>query len=94
MDESQQAQLDLEIELIESSLLPSETLVVDSHDPRVINISSTASKLALHVTLGESYPAKESLKIEVKGPEIGREEAEGWRTWVQEKMEDWNANDE
>lgn len=89
-----QSSLDLEIELIESSLLASEKLSLQSEDSRIVDITSAASKLALHLTIGSSYPDASSLQIEVKGPDIGREEAEGWSKWVKERMRDWRAEDE
>lgn len=94
MDESQQAQLDIEIELIESSLLPNETLARISQEPNIIDITSTASKLALHITINDAYPASGSIGVEVKGPEVGREEAEGWRVWVEERLKDWDSVEE
>jgi hypothetical protein len=86
--------LDLEIELIESSLLASEKLTVQSDNPRIFDITSTASKLGLHLSIGAEYPDASSVQIEIKGPEIGREDAEGWSFWVKERMEDWNTEDE
>jgi hypothetical protein len=88
MNDDGQTQLDIEIELIESSLLPDESL---SRTPDGIEIKSTASKLFLHIN-PVGYP--EHVVIEVKGPEIGREEAEGWKVWVEEKMKEWNSDDE
>jgi len=87
-DQDRQTQLNLEIELIESSLLPDESL---HRIPSGIEVKSTASKLVLHVDT-DKYP--EDAGIEVKGPEVGREEAEGWREWVEERMKDWNQDDE
>lgn len=80
--------MNVEIELIESSLLPDESL---HRHPSGIEVKSTASKLILHVTT-DNYPGH--VVIEVKGPEIGREEAEGWREWVEERMKEWNPQDE
>jgi hypothetical protein len=87
-DEDRQTQLNLEIELIESSLLPDESL---HRIPNGIEVKSTASKLVLHV-ITDKYP--EDVGIEIKGPEVGREEAGGWRGWVEEKMRDWNKEEE
>jgi hypothetical protein len=94
MDESQQSQLDVELELIESSLLPNEHLAKVSQNPYVIDITSTASKLALHLTINDAYPASGSMGVEVKGPEVGREEAEGWKVWVEERLKDWDSDQE
>ena len=93
MDESQESQLDLEIELIESSLLPSESLTKTSSKPNIIDITSTASKLALHITINDAYPAPGSIGVEVKGQEVGREEAEEWRVWVEERLKDWDSDE-
>jgi hypothetical protein len=87
-DEDRQTQLNLEIELIESSLLPDESL---HKTPTGIEIKSTASKLVLHV-ITDKYP--EDVGIEIKGPEVGRDEAEGWGEFVEEKMRDWNKEEE
>ena len=87
-DEDRQTQLNLEIELIESSLLPDESL---HRIPNGIEVKSTVSKLVLHVNT-DKYPV--DVGIEVKGPEVGREEAEGWRGWVEERMKDWNKEEE
>ena len=87
-DEDRQTQLNVEIELIESSFLPEESL---HRNPSGLEIRSTASKLVLHVTT-DKYP--EYAVIEVKGPEVGREESEGWREWGEERMKDWNQEDE
>jgi hypothetical protein len=94
MDESQQTQLDVELELIESSLLPNENLAKNPQNPYVIDITSTASKLALHITISDAYPAPGSVGVEVKGPEVGREEAEYWKVWVEERLKDWNSDEE
>jgi len=87
-DEDRQTQLNVEIELIESSLLTDESL---HRHASGIEVKSTASKLILHVTT-DNYPGH--VVIEVKGPEVGREEAEGWREWVEERMKEWNPQDE
>lgn len=94
MEETQQAQLDVELELIESSLLPNENLAKISQNPYVIDITSTDSKLALHITINDAYPAPGSIGVEVKGPEIGRGEAEGWKIWVLERLKDWDSDEE
>lgn len=93
MDE-EQSPLDLEIELLQSSLLANESLTTASGDPRVIDITSSDSKLALHVTLGQDYPQGSSVHLEIKGPEINRDEAEDWRIWIEERMSAWDETDE
>lgn len=87
-EQDRQTQLNTEIELIESSLLPDESL---DRSPSGIEVKSTASKLILHVTT-DKYPG--DVGIEIKGPEVGRDEAEGWREFVEGKMNDWNKDEE
>jgi hypothetical protein len=87
-DEDRQTQLNLEIELIESSLLPDESLHRIQNE---IEVKSTASKLALHV-ITDKYPG--DVEIEIKGPEMGRDEAEDWRDFVEERMKEWNKEEE
>jgi hypothetical protein len=84
--------LDAETELIEASLLPAELLQksVESVWPVIIDISSSDSKLAIHISLGQDYPQRHDVYIEIKGAAMGRDEAEGWKTWVDEKLEDWD----
>ena len=88
-------ELDTEIELITASLLPSETL--DYSDvaswPRVIDISSTDSKLALRVTINDGYPSVSAVNVEIRG-EIDREEAEEWKIWARDRLHDWNEGEE
>lgn len=92
--EDEQSPLDLEIELLQSSLLANETLTVSDGYPRTIDITSSDSKLALHVLFSDDYPKASAVHIEVKGPEVNREDAEGWKTWVEERMSDWDVTDE
>lgn len=96
MDDEQSA-LDLEIELLQSSLLAGETLEASnggSSATRDIDITSSASKLAVHVAVGPDYPAARSVQLEIRGSEIGRDEAEGWKSWVKECMADWDETAE
>lgn len=88
--------LDAELELITSSLLTAETLTASEPGtwPRTFDITSDDSKLSLHAILLETYPAPGSVSIDVKGKEMGRDEAEEWREWVREKMGEWDADEE
>ena len=88
VEDGQEGHLDLDIELIESSLLPDESI---SRITGGIEIRSTASKLVLHISTSD-YPQR--VGIEVKGSEVGRDEAEGWKVWVEERMREWNAYEE
>ena len=93
--DDEQSPLDLEIELLQSSLLGNETLTTSSSgDSRIIDITSSDSKLALHVTIGKGYPKSSAIHVEIKGPEINRDEAEDWRVWVEERMSEWDETDE
>ena len=88
--------LDVEIELIESSLLPAEHLETSlDNGTRTISISSQDSDLNIRVTIAVvTYPTAESVKVEIRGANDGRDEAEGWRQWVSERMKDWSTEDE
>lgn len=96
--DDEQSPLDLEIELLQSSLLGNETLTTSSTssggDPQTIDITSSDSKLALHVTIGQDYPESSAILVEVKGPDINRDEAEDWKVWVDERMSEWDETDE
>lgn len=92
--DDEQSPFDLEIELLQSSLLGNEKLTSTNGDSRVIEITSSDSKLALHVVVAEGYPRASSVQISIKGPEIHRDEAEDWKTWVEERMTDWDETDE
>ena len=88
--------LDTEIELMTASLLPSETLESSYAGiwPRVIDISSTDSKLALRLTINDGYPTNPSaVNVEVRG-EIDREEAEIWKSWIGDRMSEWDEGEE
>ncbi len=88
--------LDLELELIISALLPAEKLSSSERGrwPRTIDVSSDDSKFSLHAIVAPKYPASDSVKLDVKGKEMGRGEAEGWIQWVEEKLSEWNAEEE
>ncbi|WVQ73212.1 hypothetical protein IAR50_002778 [Cryptococcus sp. DSM 104548] len=83
-----------EIELVEASLLPSETLLRDSvfSDYTEFTITSSDSQLSLSVTVEASYPEKGSVDVYIKGRNMGRDEAAGWIEWVQGKLEDWDES--
>jgi hypothetical protein len=90
------AALDEEIELVTSSLLPSETLTSSPRDqwPRFVVIASNECHVALHLRVDEHYPKQGSVLVEVKGEDDGREEAEGWKQWVAERMTEWDGEAE
>ncbi|WVW84633.1 hypothetical protein I302_106667 [Kwoniella bestiolae CBS 10118] len=88
--------LDIELELISSSLLPAESL--SSSDPgtwpRVIDITSDDSELSLHISVNEGYRSKDAVQIEIKSGSMGREEGLDRKRWVEEKMEEWNEEED
>lgn len=93
--EDEASSLDTEIVLISSSLLPTESLSEALDSSRHIEIRNNDNdRLWLHVEVSDGYPSRDAVKIEIKGAGMGREEAEGWKEWVDERMGDWNAEDE
>ena len=87
--------LEAELEVIAASLLPAETLTTSEPGiwPRTIEITSIDSKLSLYIVIAQGYPAEQDVAIEIKGTQVGRDEAEGWRDWVGQKMLQWNADE-
>ena len=97
MEQDVAARLDAELELIEASLLPAESLTHHSSLsgwPVTFTITSTDSPLSILVALSETYPAPDGVHVEVKGSEDGREEAEGRKSWMEERMMSWDPNEE
>ncbi|WRT67815.1 uncharacterized protein IL334_004789 [Kwoniella shivajii] len=90
--------LDTELELITSSLLPAEKLNAIPSElwpiVRIINITSDDSKLSLYITVSERYKRKVAVHIEVRSSSMGRDEALDWIDWVREKMEEWNEEED
>ncbi|ODN81680.1 hypothetical protein L202_02077 [Cryptococcus amylolentus CBS 6039] len=88
-----QHDLAAELELVSASLLPSE--ILHSHvsaDHTVFTVTSSDSQLSLSVTVGQGFPKKESVAVEIKGGQMGRDEAAGWIDWVQGKLDDWDED--
>ncbi|ORY24294.1 hypothetical protein BCR39DRAFT_561590 [Naematelia encephala] len=88
--------LEAELELISSSLLPTESLHNESSDTGalVFRIDSTESALGLHITVSDQYPDADAITIAVKGGTVGREEARGWERWSADQMREWDPSDE
>ncbi|KAK8858616.1 hypothetical protein IAR55_002845 [Kwoniella newhampshirensis] len=88
--------LDIEIELLSSSLLPAEHLRSSPSTawPRIVDISSRDSKLSLHVAVQEGYASKDDVTLEVRSAEMGRDEAAQWKTRVVDKMDSWDDDDD
>lgn len=87
--------LAVDVELISSSLLPTETLEVrgDAY-PFTIDIRSEESDFSIQITVNYAYPKLEGIGVVVKGKNMGRDEAEGWKDWASEKLTDWNDEEE
>ncbi|WWC88711.1 uncharacterized protein L201_003624 [Kwoniella dendrophila CBS 6074] len=86
----------IELELISSSLLPVETLTASGSEiwPRTVDINSEESKLSIHIIINEGYRSKDAVSIEIKSSSMGRDEATHWKNEVNDKMGDWNEDDE
>lgn len=87
--------LAVEVELISSSLLPKETLEVtgDAY-PFIIDIRSEESDFSIQITVNDAYPKLGGIGVVVKGKNMGRDEAEGWKDWASERLMDWNDEEE
>lgn len=88
--------LDTEITLISSSLLPSETLeeVVEDFGTRRLDITNEDSRRSLQIHVTDSYPARDAVKVELSGENFGRDEAIRWRTTVEDMLNNWDKEDE
>lgn len=88
--------LDTEIELTEASLLPVESLSSSARHslPRTADISSTESTLRISVNISQGYPSRDAVVVEIKGADIGRDEAEEWKTKVEGMMQEWDDESE
>lgn len=95
-DEDAASRLDIEFELIECSLLPVESLSSSPSGqlPRTAVITSTDSDYSLLLSADASYPLKTAVNVEVKGHDMGREEAEEWKERAMSMMADWDAESE
>ncbi len=87
--------LDIELELIAASLLPSEELCSEPGSPRVITIANADSQRALHIQVRDTYPACDAVTIELKGNDIGREAALAQNAKIAEdQAANWGEGDE
>ena len=84
--------IDTELDLIASSLLPDEYLRASEGWPRDISIRSNASTLSLHVSLMDSYTTGSSVEIEVRGSNFTREDDENWKIYALEKLREWDPD--
>lgn len=88
-----QNNLSTELELISASLLPAESLhylSATSVYPQEFDITNSDSGRSMHVEIHEDYPQTGSVKVGMKGNSMGRDEALGWKEWVNEKMLEWD----
>ncbi|KIS02076.1 hypothetical protein L804_00334 [Cryptococcus deuterogattii 2001/935-1] len=88
-----QDNLSTELELISASLLPAESLHYSSATsvyPQEFDITNSDSGRSMHVEIHEDYPRTGSVKVGMKGNSMGRDEALGWKGWVNEKMLEWD----
>ncbi|BEI83022.1 hypothetical protein CcaverHIS002_0308900 [Cutaneotrichosporon cavernicola] len=76
--------LDVELELIAASLMPSEEFDANTGMPRIIIIANSESQRTLHIEAREHYPACDSVTIELKGNDIGRDAAVKQNTEIAE----------
>ncbi|GMK53975.1 hypothetical protein CspeluHIS016_0105610 [Cutaneotrichosporon spelunceum] len=67
--------LDVELELISASLMPSEELKEHAGTTRIITIANAESQRALCIQVRKHYPACDAVTIELKGNDIGRDVA-------------------
>lgn len=86
--------LDTELELITSSLLPEETLLSSSACPREVTIANSESQKSLHITLASEYPQRSAVSVALKSPNVGRDTAEEWRRRIDEILESWEDSEE
>lgn len=96
MEQDAATRLGSELELIEASLLPAETLAETSASewPRTFTITSTESSLSIHVSLSQTYPDRSGVHVEVKSNEDGRQQAEDRISWADQRMEAWDPDED
>lgn len=61
--------------------------------PVQLEISSDDSRHYLNISVDGVYPAQGSVQVQVKAKDQGRDEAEGWREWVEGVMRDTEWDD-
>jgi hypothetical protein len=79
--------LETEFELIQSALLPEETLQVDERDGgnKSFAIRSSSSTYRIEVTIREASGSAEPWAVfRVKGDLMGRDEANEWIQWAED----------
>lgn len=77
-----------ELNLIRSSLLPSETVEESPSSPNQFTIESADSPYRIRFTICDEDNAKASPVFQLTSDVMGKEEALGWGQWVEEKLAD------
>lgn len=77
-----------ELDLIRSSLLPSETVEESPSSPNQFTISSADSPYRIRFTICDGDIEKASPVFQLTSDVMGKEEALGWAQWIEEKLAD------
>lgn len=87
--------LDTEVELISASILPAESLAsTDSGTwPRIVTVTNAESQRSLHITVADAYPLRGAVTIELKGNDVGRDEAAEWSAQIDAFLDEWDEGD-
>jgi hypothetical protein len=80
-----------ELELIRSSLLPTETVEKSATTPNQFTISSANSPYRIRFTICKNDDITTALPLfQLTSDVMGKEEAVGWAQWVEERLaESW-----
>jgi hypothetical protein len=80
-----------ELELIRSSLLPTEAVEESATTPNQFTISSANSPYRIRFTVGKNDETSTTVPLfQLTSDVMGKEEAIGWAQWVDEKLaESW-----
>ncbi|TXT15840.1 hypothetical protein VHUM_00343 [Vanrija humicola] len=87
--------LNTEVELISASILPAETLTsTDSGTwPRIVTVANSESQRSLLITVSDTYPIRGAVTIELKGNDVGRDEAVEWSAQIDAFLDEWDEGD-
>ncbi|KAL1412860.1 hypothetical protein Q8F55_000609 [Vanrija albida] len=87
--------LDTEVELISASILPAESLTSTESGgwPRIVTVTNADSQRSLHITVADTYPRRGAVTIELKGNDVGREEAVEWSAQIDAFLDEWDEGD-
>ncbi|WOO77410.1 RWD domain-containing protein 2B [Vanrija pseudolonga] len=87
--------LDTEVELISASILPAESLTsTDSGAwPRIVTVTNAESQRSLHIAVTDAYPLRGAVTIELKGNDVGRDEAAEWSAQIDAFLDEWDEGD-